>query len=165
MQAKQVFGVPLAASLIPAIDTQMEGRFCQHTKEEWKAETEGNKILTNLHSYIPIDWICVRTPNFRCHSQAITFKLKTSLSVAALSEILRQGSQVAVIPNESEVTKKLLNPIAASNSLKIYVGRIKKTTIGEDIYSLFNIGDQLLWGAAEPLRRGLRLIEKFCAYR
>jgi len=149
------FGVPLSASLIPWIDSAGENG---QTKEEWKGHVEANKILGSKTS-IPIDGLCVRVGAMRCHSQAITVKLKKNVPLNEIEAMLKSANQWAkFIPNTKEATLKSLTPAAVSGTLDIPVGRVKKMRMGEDYVSLFTLGDQLLWGAAEPLRRTLRII-------
>ena len=150
------FGVPLAASLIPWIDRAMtDGR----TKEEWKGMVETNKILGTEESPIPIDGQCVRVGAMRCHSQALTLKLKADLPIEEIEEILQGANEwVRVIPNEKEATLNHLTPAAVSGSLDIPVGRLRKMTLGPEYVTAFTVGDQLLWGAAEPVRRMLMIL-------
>lgn len=150
------FGVPLAGSLIPYIDTQLPSG---QSREEWKAQAEANKILGTTDAPVPIDGICVRVGAMRCHSQAITMKLKQDLSVAEIEEILAAHNDwVKVIPNDREATMHELTPAKVTGTLSIPVGRIRKLTMGSEYISAFTVGDQLLWGAAEPLRRMLRIV-------
>jgi len=151
------WGVPLAASLIPWIDVPMENG---QTKEEWKGVSETNKILGNdKESIIPIDGQCVRIGAMRCHSQAFTIKLKKDISIAEIEKIIGEHNEwVKVIPNEREITSKELTPVKASGTLTIPVGRIRKMNIGSEYLTCFTVGDQLLWGAAEPVRRMLNIV-------
>lgn len=150
------FGVPLAGSLIPWIDVPMPSG---QSKEEWKAEVEANKILGSNKQPIPVDGLCVRIGAMRCHSQALTIKLKKDISVEEVESILASHNQwVKVVPNEREVTSKELTPVNVTGTLSIPVGRIRKLSMGPEYISAFTVGDQLLWGAAEPLRRMLRII-------
>lgn len=150
------FGVPLAGSLIPWIDVPMPSG---QSKEEWKAEVEANKILGSNKQPIPVDGLCVRIGAMRCHSQAMTIKLKKDISVEEVESILASHNQwVKVVPNEREVTSKELTPANVTGTLSIPVGRIRKLSMGPEYISAFTVGDQLLWGAAEPLRRMLRII-------
>ncbi|KPV95714.1 Aspartate-semialdehyde dehydrogenase [Pseudoalteromonas sp. P1-9] len=150
------FGVPLAGSLIPWIDVPMPSG---QSKEEWKAEVEANKILGSNKQPIPVDGLCVRIGAMRCHSQAMTIKLKKDISVEEVESILASHNQwVKVVPNEREVTSKELTPVNVTGTLSIPVGRIRKLSMGPEYISAFTVGDQLLWGAAEPLRRMLRII-------
>ena len=153
---KEQFGVPLAGSLIPYIDTQLPSG---QSREEWKAEAEANKILGTADAPVPVDGICVRVGAMRCHSQAITLKLKKDLPVSEIEAILAEHNDwVKVIPNDRDVTMAELTPAKVTGTLSIPVGRIRKLTMGPEYISAFTVGDQLLWGAAEPLRRMLRII-------
>jgi aspartate-semialdehyde dehydrogenase len=150
------FGVPLAGSLIPYIDTQLESG---QSREEWKAEAETNKILGTSALPIPIDGICVRVGAMRCHSQAMTIKLKKDISIAEIESILAAGNDwVKVISNDRQPTMDELTPAKVTGTLSIPVGRIRKLSMGPEYISAFTVGDQLLWGAAEPLRRMLRIL-------
>ncbi|GAA5217935.1 aspartate-semialdehyde dehydrogenase [Corallincola platygyrae] len=150
------FGVPLAGSLIPWIDTPMPSG---QSREEWKAEVEANKIIGRSDAPMPIDGLCVRVGAMRCHSQALTIKLNKDLPVAEIESILSSHNDwVKVIPNEREVTVEELSPTKVTGTLSIPVGRIRKLSMGSEYISAFTVGDQLLWGAAEPLRRMLRII-------
>jgi len=152
------FGAPLAASLIPWIDSPMENG---QTREEWKGSVETNKILQTKNP-IPIDGICVRVGSMRCHSQAFTIKLKKNISLKEIEEIIKNGNEwVKFIPNEKEATIKYLTPAAISGTLDIAIGRIRKLLIGEEYLTAFTVGDQLLWGAAEPIRRILKIIIEY----
>jgi len=153
------FGVPLAGSLIPWIDKDLGNGV---SREEWKAEAETNKILGRGEAFgstpTPIDGLCVRIGAMRCHSQALTIKLKRDVPVDEISDILREGTQWAkVIPNERDATMQQLTPVAVTGTLDIPVGRLRKMSMGPQYLSAFTVGDQLLWGAAEPLRRMLRI--------
>lgn len=149
------FGAPLAGSLIPWIDKLVdEGQ----TKEEWKGYVETNKILQN-DPLIPIDGICVRIGAMRSHSQALTIKLTKDIPVEEIMEILRNDNEwVDVVDNNKEDTLARLTPAAISGTLTVPVGRIRKMKMGGEYLSAFTVGDQLLWGAAEPLRRMLRIL-------
>ncbi|NOU50223.1 aspartate-semialdehyde dehydrogenase [Pseudoalteromonas sp. JBTF-M23] len=150
------FGVPLAGSLIPWIDVPMESG---QSKEEWKAQVEANKILGSSKSPIPIDGLCVRIGAMRCHSQAMTIKLRKDLPVDEIERILASHNDwVKVIPNDRDMTAQQLTPVNVTGTLDIPVGRIRKLSMGPEYISAFTVGDQLLWGAAEPLRRMLRII-------
>lgn len=154
------FGVPLGGSLIPWIDKDLGDGM---SREEWKAGVETNKILGRGPTFgtteIPIDGLCVRIGAMRCHSQALTIKLKRDVPLDEVADILRQGSKWAkVIPNEREVTMRALTPVAVTGTLDIPVGRLRKLAMGPEYLSAFTVGDQLLWGAAEPLRRMLRIV-------
>jgi aspartate-semialdehyde dehydrogenase len=150
------FGAPLAGSLIPYIDSQLESG---QSREEWKAQVEANKIMGRSDDQIPVDGICVRVGAMRCHSQAITMKLKQDLPVSEIEAILAAHNDwVKVIPNEREASMQELTPAKVTGTLSIPVGRIRKLTMGPEYISAFTVGDQLLWGAAEPLRRMLRIL-------
>jgi aspartate-semialdehyde dehydrogenase len=150
------FGVPLAGSLIPWIDRDLGNG---QSREEWKAQAETNKIMGTSSHEIPVDGICVRVGSMRCHSQAMTIKLNKEISLDEIEDIIAESnSWVSVIPNERECTLKELTPAAVTGTLSIPVGRLRKLTIGKDYLSAFTVGDQLLWGAAEPLRRMLRIL-------
>ncbi len=153
------FGAPLAASLIPWIDRKMDNG---QTREEWKGFVETNKILGNLSDPVPIDGQCVRIGAMRCHSQAFTIKLKKSIPLDEIEAIIGEhNSWVKVIPNEKEITLKELTPAKISGTLSVPVGRIRKLMIGDDYLTAFSVGDQLLWGAAEPLRRMLQILKDY----
>ncbi|NDW20894.1 aspartate-semialdehyde dehydrogenase [Alteromonas hispanica] len=153
------FGVPLAGSLIPYIDSQLPSG---QSREEWKAQAEANKILgvsSAQKKEIPIDGICVRVGAMRSHSQAITIKLKKDLPVEEIEAILAAHNEwVKVIPNDRDITMQELTPAKVTGTLTIPVGRIRKLNMGPEYISAFTVGDQLLWGAAEPLRRMLRIL-------
>jgi len=155
------FGAPLAGSLIPWIDVPMENG---QTREEWKGVSETNKILEN-ETPIPIDGTCVRIGTMRCHSQAITVKLKDDLDVAEVERLIASANDwVKVVPNTKEETLKDLTPTAVTGTLTVPVGRIRKLNLGPGYINLFTVGDQLLWGAAEPVRRMLNIaVEKLSA--
>lgn len=147
------FGVPLAGSLIPWIDKQLDNG---QSREEWKGQAETNKIL-NTATPIPVDGLCVRIGALRCHSQAFTIKLKKDISVPAVEELLAAHNPWAkVVPNDRDITMRELTPAAVTGTLSTPVGRLRKLNMGNDFLSAFTVGDQLLWGAAEPLRRLLR---------
>ncbi|NUU65681.1 aspartate-semialdehyde dehydrogenase [Enterobacteriaceae bacterium BIT-l23] len=147
------FGVPLAGSLIPWIDKQLENG---QSREEWKGQAETNKILAT-DSVIPVDGLCVRVGALRCHSQAFTLKLKKDISIATIEEMLATHNDwVKVIPNDRELSMRELTPAAVTGTLNTPVGRLRKLNMGPEYLSAFTVGDQLLWGAAEPLRRMLR---------
>lgn len=150
------FGVPLAGSLIPWIDVKRDNG---QSKEEWKAEVEANKILGLQNTPVPIDGTCVRIGAMRCHSQALTIKLKQNVPLDEIEEIIASHNQwVKVIANERDITSRELSPAKVTGTLSIPVGRLRKMSMGEDFLNAFTVGDQLLWGAAEPLRRTLRII-------
>ncbi|MBP2845147.1 aspartate-semialdehyde dehydrogenase [Dickeya oryzae] len=149
------FGVPLAGSLIPWIDKQLENG---QSREEWKGQAETNKIL-NTASTIPVDGLCVRIGALRCHSQAFTLKLKKDVSIAEIEHMLATHNDwVKVVPNDREITMRELTPAAVTGTLSTPVGRLRKLNMGPQYLSAFTVGDQLLWGAAEPLRRMLRIL-------
>lgn len=149
------FGVPLAGSLIPWIDSAMQ---TGQTREEWKGGAEANKILKTAKP-IPIDGICVRIGAMRCHSQALTIKLTRDIPLAEIDAMIADANEwVRVIPNTKEETLKHLTPAAVTGTLAVPVGRIHKLGIGPQYLTLFTVGDQLLWGAAEPIRRMLKIL-------
>ncbi|ENI8074426.1 aspartate-semialdehyde dehydrogenase [Vibrio vulnificus] len=150
------FGAPLAGSLIPWIDVKRENG---QSKEEWKGGVEANKILGLQNSPIPIDGTCVRIGAMRCHSQALTIKLKQNVPLDEIEEIIASDNEwVKVIPNERDITAQELTPAKVTGTLSIPVGRLRKMSMGDGFLNAFTVGDQLLWGAAEPLRRTLRII-------
>lgn len=149
------FGYPLAGSLLPWIDREVEDG---QSREEWKGLVETNKILGN-ETPIPIDGICVRIGAMRCHSQALTIKLKKDVPIDEIEEMLQNHNAWAdVIPNRKDDTLARLTPTAVSGTLNTPVGRLRKMKMGPEYLSAFTVGDQLLWGAAEPLRRMLRIL-------
>ncbi|MEE4241762.1 MAG: aspartate-semialdehyde dehydrogenase [Desulfopila sp.] len=156
--------VPLAASLIPWIDAPMENG---QTREEWKGISETNKILGRKDDErIPIDGQCVRIGAMRCHSQAFTIKLKKNIALAEIEEILAGHNQwVKVVPNERGATEEMLTPVRTSGTLTVPVGRIRKMNIGPEYLTAFSVGDQLLWGAAEPIRRMLKIVNDYVKKR
>ena len=150
------WGVPLGASLIPWIDRAMENG---QTLEEWKGFVETNKILGRSEKPIPIDGQCIRIGAMRCHSQAFTIKLKKDVPLDEINAALAANNDwVRVIPNNKEDSIRELTPAAVTGTLNVPVGRIRKMNIGENFLTAFSVGDQLLWGAAEPLRRILNII-------
>ncbi|MEH6442513.1 MAG: aspartate-semialdehyde dehydrogenase [Oceanospirillaceae bacterium] len=152
------FGVPLAGSLIPYIDAQLENG---QSKEEWKGFVETNKILGKLDTPIPIDGTCVRIGSMRCHSQAFTIKLNKNIPITDIEDILAQGNDwVSVVPNTKEASMADLTPAKVTGTLNVPVGRLRKMNMGTHYLNAFSVGDQLLWGAAEPLRRTLRILLK-----
>ncbi|MAA63464.1 MAG: aspartate-semialdehyde dehydrogenase [Alteromonadaceae bacterium] len=152
------FGAPLAGSLIPYIDKQLESG---QSKEEWKAQSETNKILGRSESPIPIDGICVRIGAMRSHSQAMTIKLRKDLPVSEIEALLAGGNDwVKVIPNDRDASIAELTPAKVTGTLNVPIGRIRKLAMGPEYISAFTVGDQLLWGAAEPLRRMLRILQE-----
>jgi len=151
------FGVPLGGSLIPWIDTQLENG---QSREEWKGQAETNKILGRSEgNVIPVDGTCVRIGSMRCHSQAMLIKLNRDVPIDEVTSLLDEHNEwVSAIPNDKEATMEHLTPVAVSGTMKVPVGRIRKTNIGPEYINAFTVGDQLLWGAAEPLRRMLRIL-------
>ena len=154
------FGAPLGGSLIPWIDKDLgDGS----SKEEWKGGAETNKILGQGPGFgtaiTPVDGFCVRVGAMRCHSQALTFKLKKDVPLADIEAMIAQGNEwVRVVPNTREATVKDLTPVSVTGTMGIPVGRLRKLAMGPEYLGAFTIGDQLLWGAAEPLRRMLRIL-------
>jgi aspartate-semialdehyde dehydrogenase len=154
------FGVPLGGSLIPWIDKDLGGGV---SREEWKAGAETNKILGIGAGYgtpaIPVDGFCVRVGAMRCHSQALTFKLKKDVPLADVEALIAEDNAwVKLVPNTREATLADLTPVAVTGTLTIPVGRVRKLAMGPEYLGAYTIGDQLLWGAAEPLRRMLRIL-------
>jgi aspartate-semialdehyde dehydrogenase len=150
------FGVPLAGSLIPWIDKQLDNG---QSREEWKAQAESNKILGRESDPIAIDGVCVRIGSMRCHSQALTIKLTQDAPLADIEALIRESNDwVRLIPNEREVSMRELSPAAVNGRLEVPVGRLRKLNMGPEYLGAFTCGDQLLWGAAEPLRRMLRIL-------
>ena len=150
------FGAPLAASLIPWVDRAMENG---QTREEWKGLVETNKILGRSDNPIAIDGQCVRVGAMRCHSQALTIKLTKDIPLDVIENAIASANDwVSLVPNEKAATLAQLSPAAVSGTLSIPVGRIRKMNIGPHYLTAFTVGDQLLWGAAEPLRRVLNII-------
>ena len=151
----EFFGAPLAGGLIPWIDKQLDNG---QSKEEWKGQAEVNKIL-GTSSTIPVDGLCVRIGAMRCHSLALTIKLKKDLPLSEIEAIIKSGNDwVKFVPNDRDISVKELTPASITGGLKIGVGRVRKLNMGPEYISAFVIGDQLLWGAAEPLRRMLRIL-------
>ena len=151
------FGVPLAASLIPWVDREMpDGQ----TREEWKGMAETNKIM-GLKPPVPVDGICVRVATMRCHSQGLCIKLTKNVPLRDVEGILANSNPwVRLIPNDQESTTRCLTPAAVSGKLSVPIGRLHKLKLGEEFLGAFTVGDQLLWGAAEPLRRMLKIIRE-----
>jgi aspartate-semialdehyde dehydrogenase len=150
------FGAPLAASLIPWIDKDLGNG---QSREEWKAGAEANKILGSEAHPVPVEGICVRVSAMRCHSQALTIKLKRDLPLPEIEQLIAGANPwVRVVKNDRESSIRELSPAAVSGSLNIPIGRLRKLAMGGDYLSAFTVGDQLLWGAAEPLRRTMRLL-------
>jgi aspartate-semialdehyde dehydrogenase len=163
------FGVPLGGSLIPWIDKDLgigknrDEAGWGTSKEEWKGMAETNKILGLGEAFnsaaIPVDGFCVRVGAMRCHSQALTFKLKKDVPVADIEAMIAADNEwVKLVPNTREATIKDLTPVAVTGTMTIPVGRVRKLAMGPEYVGAFTIGDQLLWGAAEPLRRMLRIL-------
>ena len=153
---KANFGVSLAGSLIPWIDADLGNG---QSKEEWKGGVESNKILGRSANPIPVDGLCIRVGAMRCHSQALTLKLKKDLPIAEIERRLaKHNDWVKVVPNEKEASMQELSPAKVSGTLSVPVGRLRKLAMGGEYISAFTVGDQLLWGAAEPLRRMLRIL-------
>ncbi len=149
------FSAPLAGSVLPWIDSQMESG---QTREEWKGSVETNKILGS-QSPVPVDGLCVRVGAMRCHSQALTVKLDADLPVDEIEDIIKKANDwVRLIENDKKSTLAHLTPAAVSGSLNVPVGRIRKMLMGPEYLAAFTVGDQLLWGAAEPVRRVLNII-------
>jgi aspartate-semialdehyde dehydrogenase len=154
------FGAPLAGSLIPWIDKDMGNGV---SREEWKGSAETNKILGQGEGFgtpaVPVDGFCVRVGAMRCHSQALTFKLKKDVPLADIEAMIAaDNAWVKVVPNNREATLADLTPVAVTGTMTIPVGRLRKMAMGPEYLGAFTIGDQLLWGAAEPLRRMLRIL-------
>jgi aspartate-semialdehyde dehydrogenase len=148
-------GAPLAGSLIPWIDSAMENG---QTREEWKGIAETNKILGTTAT-IPVDGVCVRVSAMRCHSQALTIKLTRDVPLDEITDVLGRANEwVRIVPNDKASTLAGLSPAAVSGTLNVPVGRLRKMQLGPTYLSVFTVGDQLLWGAAEPLRRMLRIL-------
>jgi len=149
------FSAPLAASLIPWIDTAMESG---QTREEWKGSVETNKILRTERP-IPVDGVCVRVGAMRCHSQGFTIKLTKDVPLDDIEDIIAKGNDwVRLVPNDRESTLKHLTPAAVNGTLTVPVGRVRKMLMGPEYVAAFSVGDQLLWGAAEPIRRILNIV-------
>jgi aspartate-semialdehyde dehydrogenase len=150
------FGHALAGSLLPWIDKDLGSG---QSREEWKGQAETNKILGRSERPIPVDGICVRVGTMRCHSQALTIKLRRDVPLDEVQGIIAEGNEwVRVVPNRKEETLAELTPAAVSGKLAVPVGRLRKLPMGGDYLAAFTVGDQLLWGAAEPLRRVLRIL-------
>jgi len=150
------FGVPLAGSLIPWIDVALDNG---QSKEEWKGYAETNKILGRTDNPIPIDGTCVRIGAMRCHSQALTIKLKKDVPLDEIAQMLDEANPWSkVVPNERAATVQELTPAKVTGTLSVPVGRLRKMNLGDEYLNAFTVGDQLLWGAAEPLRRMLGIL-------
>ena len=153
---KSNFGVPLAGSLIPWIDKDLGNG---QSREEWKASAEANKILGTEQRPVPIEGICVRVGAMRCHSQALTIKLVEDIPLAEVERLVAGGNDwVRLIPNDKSSTVGALSPAAVSGRMEVPIGRLRKLAMGGQYLSAFTVGDQLLWGAAEPLRRTMRFL-------
>jgi aspartate-semialdehyde dehydrogenase len=151
------FGVPLAGSLIPWVDKEMPGG---QTREEWKGMAETNKIM-GLNPPVPVDGICVRVGTMRCHSQGLCIKLKKDVPLAEIEQMIAGSNPwVRVIPNDKESSARCLTPTAVSGTLNVPIGRMHKLKLGPEFLGAFTVGDQLLWGAAEPLRRMLNILRE-----
>lgn len=155
---KQQFGAVLAGSLIPYIDSQLDNG---QSREEWKGQAETNKILGKEENLIAVDGICVRVGAMRCHSQALTIKLKKDIALHEIENaLIHSNPWLDVVPNTKADTLERLTPVAVTGTLKVAVGRLRKMNLGGEYLTAFTVGDQLLWGAAEPLRRMLAIIQK-----
>ncbi len=153
------FGAPLAGSLIPWIDSGMANG---QTREEWKGISETNKILGREDNQIPIDGCCVRVGSMRCHSQAFTIKLNQNVPLVDIeAAITAQNEWVYLVANNKEETVNKLSPARVTGTLDIPVGRLRKMNLGDEYLSAFSVGDQLLWGAAEPVRRMLKIVLEY----
>jgi aspartate-semialdehyde dehydrogenase len=151
------FSHPLAGSLLPWIDKDLGNG---QSREEWKGLVETNKILGRTKDPIPVDGICVRIGSMRCHSQGLTIKLRRDVPLAEIESMIASAHEwVRVIPNEKEASLRDLTPAAVTGTLKVPVGRLRKLAMGGEYLGAFTVGDQLLWGAAEPLRRMLRILQ------
>jgi len=153
------FGVPLAGSLLPWIDSDLGNG---QSREEWKGHVETNKILGRPdNKQVPVDGLCVRIGAMRCHSQGLTIKLRRDIPLAEIEQMLASGNPwVKVVPNKREETLQRLTPVAVTGTLDVPIGRLRKLKMGGEYLSAFTVGDQLLWGAAEPLRRMLGILQK-----
>jgi aspartate-semialdehyde dehydrogenase len=153
---KSQFGAPLAGSLIPWIDKDLGNG---QSREEWKGSAETNKILGRSANPIPVEGICVRIGAMRCHSQAMTIKLNRDLPLAEIERLIAGGNEwVRLVPNDRESSIRDLSPASVSGTLEVPIGRVRKLAMGGEYISAFTVGDQLLWGAAEPIRRMLRIL-------
>lgn len=156
----QYFGVPLAGSLIPYIDSQLENK---QSREEWKGGVETNKILDNQgDNIIPIDGLCVRVGSLRCHAQGLTIKLKKDIPLEEIEAALKNSGNewLDFVEDDKEATMQRLTPVAVTGTLTVALGRLRKLNMGPEYLAAFTVGDQLLWGAAEPLRRMLNIIRE-----
>jgi aspartate-semialdehyde dehydrogenase len=155
---KGEFGAPLAGSLLAWIDKDLGNG---QSREEWKAQAEGNKILGRVENPIPMDGVCVRIGAMRCHSQAVTIKLTRDVPLDEIHALLAAANPwVRVVPNERDATLRELSPAAVTGSMHVPVGRLRKLAMGPQYLAAFTVGDQLLWGAAEPLRRMLKILRE-----
>lgn len=155
------FGVPLAGNIISWIDSDLGNGV---SREEWKGEVETNKILGFSPGTIGVDGLCIRVGAFQSHSAAITIKLKEDIGIKNLESLIKEAHEwIDFVPNNKKDTLQRLSPIAVSGSLKVAVGRLRKLEVGHDLYSVLTVGDQLLWGAAEPLRRMLNILVNRCS--
>jgi len=153
---KKEFGFPLAGSLLPWIDTDLGDGM---SREECKGPLETNKILGRTNNPIGVDGLCVRVGAMRCHSQALTIKLRKAAPLDEITDMLAKANPwVTVVPNNKPDTLAGLTPVAVSGTLQVPVGRLRKLSMGDDFLTAFTCGDQLLWGAAEPLRRMVRIL-------
>lgn len=153
---KEAFGHPLAYNLLPFIDKQVEDGY---SREEWKGMVETNKILGTTDTPIPVDGLCIRVGALRCHSQGLTIKLKRDLPLEEIERLIATAHEwVRFVPNTREESLRDLTPAAVSGKLEVAIGRVRKMKLGEGYISAFTVGDQLLWGAAEPLRRMLEIV-------
>jgi len=151
------FGHPLAGSLLPWIDKDLGNG---QSREEWKGFAETNKILGRSKEPIPVDGICVRIGAMRCHSQGLTIKLRRDVPLADIESMLGSAHEwVRIVPNEKDASLRELTPAAVTGTLNVPVGRLRKLAVGGEYLTAFTVGDQLLWGAAEPLRRMLRILQ------
>jgi aspartate-semialdehyde dehydrogenase len=152
----ECFGAPLAGSLLPWIDRQLDNG---QSREEWKGYAETNKILGRSDRPVPVDGTCVRIGAMRCHSQGLTVKLRRDVPLDEIEAILASANDwVRVIPNDRDITLRELTPARVTGTLNVPVGRLRKMNMGGDYLNAFTVGDQLLWGAAEPLRRMVRIL-------
>ena len=150
------FGYPLAGSLLPWIDKDLGNG---QSREEWKATAEANKILALRPGSVPVEGICVRVGAMRCHSQALTIKLRRDVPLDEIESLIASSHPwVRVVPNDKTSTLAQLTPAAVTGTLEVPIGRLRKLAMGGEYLSAFTVGDQLLWGAAEPLRRMLRIL-------
>lgn len=150
------FGVPLAGSLIPWIDKALPNG---QSREEWKGQAETNKILGRFKNPIPVDGMCVRIGAMRCHSQALTIKLNKDVPLTDIEQLISQHNPwVKLVPNQRDASMQDLTPTAVTGTMSVPVGRLRKLNMGSQFLGAFTVGDQLLWGAAEPLRRMLRIL-------